>query len=259
MSAAHHHDHGLDAYAKMKSPIHAWEMRLKIASLLALIFAIALIDTLWLLPVSILITLILYAVSRLPFSFLRSRLAVPGYFIIALVIFLPFVAGTETIAEWGFVSIKKEGLEQAVLIVGRFFCIFTLGLILFSTNTFLNTIRALRGLKFPDIMADMVLLTFRYLFQIGELFQTIRTAARLRGFRPTHFSRATLTTFASLTGHLIIRSYDQAEQVYKAMILRGYGLDGVKLHHEQPVTADWIKTTLTLITAIALLITTVLL
>ena len=123
MSAAHHHHHGLDAYAKLQSPLHAWEMRLKIASLLALIFAIALIDTLWLLPIAIVITLLFYALSRLPISFLRSRLAVPGYFIIALVIFLPFVAGTETIAEWGFVSIKKEGLEQAILIIGRFFCI----------------------------------------------------------------------------------------------------------------------------------------
>ncbi len=254
MSGSHLHEQGIDTYAHLKSPLHQWEMRLKIASLLLLILAFALVETVWLLPIMFAITLGIYALSGLPFAFLRSRLTVPGYFILALVIFLPFVAGTTEMATVGPLTIREEGLLQAGLIIGRFFCIFTTAIVLFSTNTFLNAIRALRGLKFPDIMADMVLLTYRYLFEINTLFSTIRTAARLRGFQGNLFAPNTIKTVTSLAGHLLVRSYEQSQQVYTAMVLRGYGTDGAKVYHQKPTTADYLKTALTLITAITLFV-----
>ena len=255
MASGHLHEQNIDAYAQLQSPFHQWEMRLKIVALFVLMIAFALVNDVRLLPAMIAVTLVIYAMAKLPWSFLRSRLTVPGYFIIALVIFLPFVAGSTPLAEWGGITIRQEGLEQAVLIVGRFFCIFTTAIVLFSTNTFLNAIRALRGLRFPDIMADMLLLTYRYLFEIGNLFTTIRTAARLRGFDGSLFAPSSFKTLTSLAGHLLVRSYEQSQQVYTAMVLRGYGTQGVKIHHAKPIAADYLKAAVIIGTAVLLLIT----
>ena len=99
----------------------------------------------------------------------------------------------------------------------------TLAFVMLDTDTFYRTIEALRALRFPDLMADMVLLTYRYLFVVGDFFGRMQTAARLRGFQGKLLSVRALSTLAALTGHMLIRSYEQSERVYKAMVLRGYG------------------------------------
>ncbi len=218
MSASHR----LDEHADLHSPIHHWDARFKLVGLLFIIFAFATVDSIWLLIPMLIITLLLYSMTKLPWSFLRHRLEFPGFFILFLVIFLPFVSGDTILLSFGPFDIRQEGIEQAAVVAVRFFCILTLAIVLFGTDSFINTIKALRALRFPDILADMVLLTYRYLFEMTTYFQTMRTAARMRGFR-AEFSLASMNTLTSLLGHMIVRSYEQSERVYKAMVLRGYG------------------------------------
>lgn len=45
----------------------------------------------------------------------------------------------------------------------------------------------------------------------------------LRGFRARRPSGRTIGVLASLAGSVLVRSYEQSERVYKAMVLRGYG------------------------------------
>jgi len=51
----------------------------------------------------------------------------------------------------------------------------------------------------------------------------METAMGLRGFKARHINGHTLTVLASLSGSLLVRSYEQSERVYNAMALRGYG------------------------------------
>ncbi|MEM7034895.1 MAG: cobalt ECF transporter T component CbiQ [Chloroflexota bacterium] len=214
---------GLDEYADLNSPIHRWDQRYKLVGLLVLIFGFSAIQDLRLLPVMIAVTVILFFISGLPQSFLLTRLKLPGFFLLALVLILPFVSGETTIWQLGPISLRQEGLVRAVLIAARFICIITLSVILFGTAPFLTSVRAMRALKLSDILVDMILLTYRYLFEIGDHLNTMRTAMRLRGFAGSAFNRRNLTVLASLVGSLLIRSYEQSERVYKAMVLRGYG------------------------------------
>ena len=214
---------GLDEYAHLDSPLHRWEPRSKLVALLVLIFAFAFVKALWLLPPMIIITAVLYGISRIPLSYLRQRLKFPGYFIGALVLLLPFVGGQTVILELGPLSIKQEGVETAVLVAVRFTCIITVSLLLFGTSPFLKTIKAMRSLGLPEIMTDMVLLTYRYLFEIGDYLNRMGTAIRLRGFRHGGRTMAQVTTMTALIGNLLVRSYEQSERVYHAMVLRGYG------------------------------------
>ena len=213
----------LDRYANLISPIHKWEQSSKIVALLALIFAFAFVKQLILLPAMILVTSTLYILSRLPLSFLLTRLHYPGLFIIAVVLFLPFAVGNTVIFSLGFLQIKQEGCLLVCLIVVRFLCIFTVSTILFATAPFLSSIKAMRSLGLPNIIVDMMLLSYRYLEELAQMLETMQIGMKLRGFQFKQFNSRNLNTIASLIGTLLVRSYDRSVLVYQAMILRGYG------------------------------------
>ena len=173
---------------------------------------------------------------------MRSRLQVPGFFILIIVLILPFVAGSTVLFTLGPLTIYTEGVVAAVLLATRFICIITLTVVLFGTDTFLNAIRAMRALKFPDTLADITLLTYRYIFEIGNMFTQMRIAVRrLRGFRSNQFSLQLVSVLASLLGNMLVRSYEQSDRVYKAMILRGYGFGTVSLSEFAVTRSDTLK------------------
>ncbi|MEC4895840.1 MAG: cobalt ECF transporter T component CbiQ [Oscillatoria sp. PMC 1051.18] len=247
----------LDKYAHLGSPIHRWEQRSKLVALLSLIFAFAFVQELIFLPGMVLVTATLFILSRLPFSFLLSRLRYPGWFIAAVVIFLPFVTGDTVIFQIGELAIKQEGCLQVLLIVTRFICILTVSLVLFGTATFLTSIKALRSLKLPTVIIDMTLLSYRYLEEFGDTLTTMQRAMRLRGFRSEIFSPRNLRILAGLTGSLLVRSYEQSQRVYQAMILRGYGnLPQDRLNHNfaEIDRTSTIAFSLTLLVAVGLIV-----
>lgn len=250
---------GLDAYAYLKSPIHRWEPRCKLIALLALIFAFASVRQLILLPAMILVTLVYYGVSRLPVAFLLQRLRYPGFFLAAIAILLPFSVGNTIIWQLSFLALRQEGLFALVLIVTRFLCILTVGLILFGTAPFLTSIKAMRALGLPAVLADMTLLSYRYIEQFGEDLTRMQTAMRLRGFRINKLSRRNLTVVASLIGSLLVRSYDQSQQVYQAMILRGYGCVSPRRQRFKAHTSDLVALLATCFVAFGFVVAEILL
>lgn len=213
----------IDQYAHLDSAIHRWNPRTKFISLFVLIMAFSLVQDLRLVPVMLAITAGIFALSKLPFSFLLSRLRYPGIFLGALIVILPLFTGTTVIFRFGFLSIQAEGVEYMLLVVSRFVAILTLSLITFGTSTFTTTVSTLRSMGIPSILADMLMLTVRYIFEIADSLTRMQRAMRLRGFQMKKLDKRGATQLASLMGSLLIRSYEQADRVYKAMRLRGYG------------------------------------
>lgn len=213
----------LDRYAYLSSPIHSWQQEYKLVGLLGLIFAFSFVQSLALLPIIIVIAATFFILSRLPFSYLISRLRYPGWFILAVVFLIPFTVGQTTLWQWGWLEFKLEGSQTALLIVVRFFCILTLSLVLFGTAPFINSIKALRSLGLPKAIVDMTLLSYRYLEELGETLNTMQKAIQLRGFNRHKLNRRYLQVIASLVGSLFVRSYERSNRIYHAMILRGYG------------------------------------
>ena len=196
-----------DTYLHRESVIHRWSPRLKLVSLLVLMFAFATVRQPILIPWMLGLAAGLYLLSGLPLAFLGQRLSYPGLFVLALVVLLPLTVGDTVLGQWGWLTLRQEGLEATLLIVGRFLSILTLGFILLGTTPFLTLLQAMRSLGLPTILADMTLLSYRQALQ----------------------------QLAMLAGNLLIRSYEQSERVYKAMRLRGYGY-GVK--RPKPSLAD---------------------
>ncbi len=219
-----------DQYAQLQSPIHRWDPRYKLIGLVALIFSFAAIEDLMLLPLMILVTISVFTLSQLPLPFLWQRLRYPGVFLVWITLLLPFVSGETILWQWGILTLRQEGSLATLLIASRFLCTLTLGFVLLGSTPFLALVGAMRSLGLPPILTDMTLLAYRYLDQIGADWKQMQLAMRLRGFRHQAGSQGwfsvngrDLYCLATLSGTLLIRSYEQSERVYKAMRLRGYG------------------------------------
>lgn len=213
----------INDYINLGSIFHRWDDRYKLIGLLILIFAFSYIRDLRMLLMMLLVTTGIYIISRLPIHFILRWLRFPSLFILVIVVTLPFFSGEQIIASLGPIALRQEGLLSALLITTRFVCIVTVGAIMFGTTPLLNIVKALRALGLPLIIADMVLLTFRYLSELRQDLGRMMTSMRLRGFRQNAFSPAGLRTFGWLSGSLLVRSYERSEWIYRAMILRGYG------------------------------------
>ncbi|MBN1189421.1 MAG: cobalt ECF transporter T component CbiQ [Dehalococcoidales bacterium] len=212
----------IDEYAHLESPVHRWELRCKLIGFLVLIFAFSYVRDPVMLLAMIAVTTAVYLLSGLPPSYLLRRLRYPSFFLLVMVLVLPFISGQTVLFSLGPLALKQEGLFSVLLIAVRFLSILTVGLVLFGTAPFMDTIKAMRALGLPAIMADIVFLSFRYLHEIGSDLLKMQTAARLRGFHHHTFSLKNLSVPAWLSGSILVRSYERSEWVYKAMILRGY-------------------------------------
>lgn len=212
----------LDTQASLQSPLSRWWPRAKVVGLGLLMLGFASVQHIELVPICLLVTAVLYSLSGLPWSFLRSRLRYPGLFLLGMVIALPLLSGSTVLWQWGPLAIRQEGLMAMGLIAGRFLSIVTIGMVLLGTTPLLTLVDTLSSLGLPPLLAEMALLAYRYLFDIAEQLDHLRQAMRLRGFQPGS-SPKSWQQLAAVTGTLLVRSYEQSERVYKAMRLRGYG------------------------------------
>ncbi len=216
--------------------LSGWETRLKLLGLLCLAFAFATIKDLRLLPLMVVTALAVYRLSGMPLRYLISRMKVPGVFLIAMAVVLPFFSGDTVLVQFGPVALRLEGTLGFVSIAARFFSIITVATVLFTSTPMPTLVRAMGSLGLPSLLGDMLLFAYRYIFQLADDLQRARTAARLRGAR--FGSLGSLKTVAYIVGSLLVRSHWQAERVLAAMTLRGYGNTRVDIARGVPGTRD---------------------
>ncbi len=244
----------LDKYAHLNSLIHSWHTQPKFIALISLIFAFAFIQKLILLPVIFVLTIIIFYLSKLPFSFLLSRLRYPSMFILGVVILLPWLVGKTIIFQLGFLQLKQEGCLLVLLIVTRFICILTVTIVLFGTAPFFTSLKTFRKLGLSPIISDMMLLTYRYLEELGDRLLRMQRALQLKGFNHHNFRPRNLKVIASLMGSLLVRSYEDSKLVYQAMILRGYSQKTINIADSQVLIPpqDWLACVFVVLISICL-------
>jgi len=117
--------------------------------------------------------------------------------------------------------LSPAGIILAALIVLKSLTIVTLMLVLWITAPLDETLKAAHALHVPGLLVQMMVLTYRYVFVLGEELGRLRIALRVRGYR----NRPTLHSYRTVghvTGTLLIRGYERAERVGQAMRCRGF-------------------------------------
>jgi cobalt/nickel transport system permease protein len=167
------------------------------------------------------ISVFLIVFSTLSIRKVLYRLLLVNGLIIFLWVFLPFTYKGETLFTIGPLAGTKEGVLYASQITVKCNAILLAMIALLSTTPISTLGHAMGQLYFPDKIIHLFLFTYRYIHVIFQEYNRLINAMRIRGFKP-QTNLHTYRSYAYLVGMLLVRSYDRAERIHKAMLCRGF-------------------------------------
>ncbi len=134
-----------------------------------------------------------------------------------LMLFLPFVFAISLGVP--FTQDGGRAWEWSATIVCRSLVAFFAGIWLMHALPFVELQGVLRRLGIPEVFIASLAFMHRYVVVLWEELQRLKTARRARSGRSTLYR--TWITSAQLIGELLIRAWDRAERVHRAMLARG--------------------------------------
>jgi len=216
--------------AERRGLLQRFDPRAKLVAFLVSLAGVLLARRLDVLLGLYLLTLLLAAASRIPLGFFLKRVWV----------FIPIFAGiialpilfSRTPAEQPWIvlwrwhdgsafGITKSGLWTASVLVLRVASSVSLAVLLVLTTRWAHLLKALRVFGVPRIFVLTLEMTYRYIFLFVGILQSEHLAKESRTIRPAalHAERRWAT---SRIGRLFLRSRQMGEEVYLAMLSRGY-------------------------------------
>ena len=167
------------------------------------------------------LALILVVVGKPSLVLLLKRLVVANFFIFFLWATVPFAVPGESLTTFGPLSVSQEGITLALSVTIKCNSILLCFLALITDLSLPLIGYSLERLRVPGKLVFLFLFTCRYIHVIGEEWQKLQTAAKLRGFIP-RTSWHTYETIGNMFGLTIINSIDRSQRIYEAMLLRGF-------------------------------------
>ncbi|RNC29357.1 MAG: Cobalt transport protein CbiQ [Candidatus Dichloromethanomonas elyunquensis] len=178
----------------------------------------------------------------IPLPFFLKLLLLPMSFLILGVLMIAFQISNDpqqfvlSVPVFGtFLGFSKAGMETAVRLffraLGAVSCLYYL-----SLNTpMVDLLSALRKLKCPKLLVELMSLIYRFIFILTETTETMVTAQNSRlGYSGL---KAGYHSLGALAATLFIRAYKRSDQIYTAMEARGYDGDIIVL--EEAVPYSW--------------------
>lgn len=202
------------------SPLARWDTRWKLAAVLLAVCGIASLNHLAPAAAALAFSLLLLVIARLPRMWVLTRLIFFSVAALPFLLVLPFTLAGEG---WdiGPIHISQRGVVAGLEVFCRGLAIGCFALLLLGTAPLHHTLAAAHKLKFPGLLVQLTLLTYRYAFLLAEEFRRLRIAMRTRGYR----IRSTRHGYRSLghaTGAVLVRGAERADNVAAAMRCRGF-------------------------------------
>ncbi|MBW1716133.1 MAG: cobalt ECF transporter T component CbiQ [Deltaproteobacteria bacterium] len=201
--------------------VHNLDPRVKI--IVAIIFSVVVaVSTSFsaLLP-ALVVAVILILLAKLPVGKVFYRLLFVNGLILFLWFLLPFTFQGDALFTVGPLVGTKEGVLYVSQITSKSNTILLAMIALLATIPISTLGHAMRQLYVPDKAVHLFLFTYRYIHVIFQEYQRLVNAMRIRGFIPKT-NIHTYKSYAYLVGILLVRSYDRAERIHKAMLCRGF-------------------------------------
>jgi cobalt/nickel transport system permease protein len=209
----------LDTLAARDTALHRLDPRAKLLTSMAFVLAVVSFgkyEISGLLPFAV-FPLFLALAGNIPPAFLVRKLVIVSPFILFVGIFNPLI-DREILLQLGSAGISGGWISFASLTLRATLTLSVVMLLLAVTG--LNGIAAaMERLGVPKIFTMQLLFLYRYIFVLTEEALRLTRARSLRtfggqggGFRP----------YASILGHLLLRTLDRAERIHQAMLSRGF-------------------------------------
>lgn len=209
-----------EGFSQGDSLLHRIDTRVKLVGTCALTLVIALCHSLYTGLAGMLVGLILLLLSRLGLGQILGRLLVVNSFIAFLWLTLPLTYPGDPV-KLGPMHLSRQGIELATLITIKANAIILVFITLLATATVAELGHGLERLRLPNKLCLLLLFSYRYIFVISQEYQRLARAARLRCFQPGT-NLHTYRTYGHLFGMTLVKSWNRAERVGQAMMLRGF-------------------------------------
>ena len=170
---------------------------------------------------ALLVALSLLAMSRLPWRKTLKRMAMMDVFVIFILILMPFsVPGDPIFTIWGYAA-SWQGLAKAVEIALTANAVILSLMVLVGSMEPVTLGHALHRLRCPETLVHLLMFTIRYIEVLREEYLRLRSAMKVRGFRPgTNWH--TYRSFGYLVGMMLVRAIERSERILGAMKCRGF-------------------------------------
>ena len=209
----------MDELGRLDSPIHRLDARVKIITTAVFLivvmsfgrYEVAALTPLFVFPFA------LAALGNIPAGYLLGKVALAAPFALCIGLFNPWL-DREPMGMLGSWSISAGWFSLASLLL-RFALTVSAGLILIATTGIHRLCAGLEQLGVPRVFAVQLLFLHRYFFVIGDEGRRMLRSVELRSAGPR---RLGLLTYGTLIGHLLLRSMDRAQRIYRAMVSRGF-------------------------------------
>lgn len=218
-----------EPFAQGNSYFHRRDPRAKIVGAICYTATIALLTSFSPLIVALAFSLVMLFTARLPLAAVGKRLLLINGFTLFLWITLPLTYGGEQYYNLGFLHISREGIVLAAQITLKTNAIILAIIALLTTSTIAELGSGLDRLRFPKKICFLLLYSYRYIFVIHQEYIRLLRAARMRSFSPAT-NLHTYKTYGYLFGMTLVKSYNRAQRVHQAMLLRGFNGNLVSLY-----------------------------
>ncbi len=210
-----------EQFATGNSFIHSLDPRVKIIVAILFSVVVAISSNFSALLSALAVSVFLVVLGKLSIRKVFYRLLLVNGLILFLWIFLPFTFNGKALFKIGPLVGTKEGVLYASQITVKCNAILLAMIALLATTPVFTLGHAMSQICFPDKIIHLFLFTYRYIHVIFQEYQRLINAMRIRGFIPgTNIH--TYRSYAYLMGMLLVRSYDRAERIHKAMLCRGF-------------------------------------
>lgn len=231
-----------ESFARQKGFLQSLDPRVKLISILILVFSISVIKDLRILTIIYVLTLLLAHLSKIHVLFFIKRvwLFIPiftGVIAIPMIfnIFLPGevlfpVMNLGSNVHIGFIAlpesiyITKEGVMAAIVFTMRVAVCVSAVVLLFLTTPQQMLFKSLRSVGVPKVYVLTLEMAYRYIFLFLDMIRDLYMAKKSRTIK----SRGTIAEqkwVGGRVGYMLIKSLDMSEKVHMAMISRGFNGD----------------------------------
>ena len=203
------------------SPLGRLDPRWRLLLILLTAVSISLFHSLLTLLLALGFTLVLLVLARMPWKWYLTRVGALALALALFVLPLPFWLRNRRAWSLGPVTLSQHGCMVALALAAKAVAIVSLALILLVSGPLDATLKAARALGMPGLLVQVTLLTYRYLFLLGDELARLRIALRVRGFR-NRADRHSYRTIGHVAGTLLVRGAERADRVSQAMRCRGF-------------------------------------
>ena len=230
-----------DETASLPGLLQSLDPRVKAVTLLAFLLVTLFTHSLPILSLLYLLCLILVVLSRIHLGsfLLRTWVFIPLFsLLIALPALFSFISPGRTILSFGFLSITRQGLMAAAFFIGRVITSVSLTVLLSMTTRHFELLKALRAFGVPQVFVMVLGMCYRYIYLFVEIVENTYRAIKSRVGFAMHYRKGQRIVTWNMA-HLWKRSYQLNEQVYQAMLSRGFRGEPVTLDHFRVRVRDW--------------------